>query len=85
MRCTPEALFALKTGAPVVPAAIRGTYRIGKPVVLVFGERFTLEPSTGRTSTDMQEGARAIEGAISRLWDSIREETQVTAREVGSC
>ncbi|HHX27397.1 MAG: lysophospholipid acyltransferase family protein [Bacillota bacterium] len=79
------ALFALKTGAPVVPAAIRGTYRIGKPVVLVFGERFTLEPSTGRTSTDMQEGARAIEGAISRLWDSIREETQVTAREVGSC
>jgi 1-acyl-sn-glycerol-3-phosphate acyltransferase len=79
------ALFALKSGAPVVPAAIRGTYKFGKPVVLVFGESLTLEAGTGRTSADMGEGARAIEVAISRLWESIREESRVTAREAESC
>ncbi len=79
------ALFALKSGAPVVPAAIRGTFRIGKPVVLVFGESLTLEPGTGRMSADMGEGARVIEGAISRLWESIREESRATARKAESC
>ncbi len=79
------ALFALRTGAPVVPAAIRGTYRIGKPVVLVFGESLTLQARTGKTSADMEEGARVIENAILRLWESTREESSVAAREVGSC
>ena len=79
------ALFALKTGAPVVPAAIRGTYRIGRPVVLVFGESITLESRTGKTSLDMEEGARVIESAIFRLWESTKEESGVAAREVGSC
>jgi len=79
------ALFALKTGAPVVPAAIRGTYRIGRPVVLVFGESIRLEPRTGKTSVDMEAGARVIESAIFRLWESTKEESGVAAREVGSC
>ena len=79
------ALFALKTGAPVVPAAIRGTYKIGRPVVLVFGESMTLEARTGKTSVDMEEGARVIESAIFRLWQSTKEESGVAAREVGSC
>lgn len=79
------ALFALKTGASVVPAAIRGTFRIGQPIVLVFGESRTLEARTGRSSLDIDEGARTIGEAISVLWDGIGEESRVTAREARSC
>jgi len=79
------ALFALKTGAKVVPAAIRSTYRPGSPVVLVFGESFTLQGRTGKMSVDMEEGARVIEDAIYRLWQNAKEESGVAARGVRSC
>ncbi|MGI6631583.1 MAG: lysophospholipid acyltransferase family protein [Bacillota bacterium] len=79
------ALFALRTGAPVVPAAIRGSYKIGAPVVIVFGDSMKIEPKTGQNAVDMEEGAHAVERAISQLWDSIREESRVEAREVRSC
>ena len=85
MRCTPDRAFALRTGAPVVPAAIRGSYKIGAPVVIVFGDSMKIEPKTGQNAVDMEEGAHAVERAISQLWDSIREESRVEAREVRSC
>ena len=75
------ALFALRTGAPVVPAAIRGSYKIGAPVVIVFGDSMKIEPKTGQNAVDMEEGAHAVERAISQQWDSIRAESRVE-REV---
>lgn len=79
------ALFAIKTGAAVVPAAIRGTYKIGRPISLAFGESFTLDAKTGRSAFDIEQGAQVIGKAISGLWNTVGEESRVLARGTQSC
>lgn len=80
------AMLALKAGTPVVPAAIRGKYKIGHPVVLVFGDSMVLEAKTGHHATDIHECAQVIGKAISDLWEGIREEeTRGARRAVRSC
>ena len=68
------ALVALRTHAPVVPVAIRGSYGFRKTVTIAYGDPLSLGGETGRLSCDMQQGAKTIEDAIKALWQRLGEE-----------
>jgi len=42
------AVFALKTGAPVIPVGIRGTYRLFSKINIHFGPPISMEPYAGQ-------------------------------------
>jgi 1-acyl-sn-glycerol-3-phosphate acyltransferase len=46
------ALFSLKTGAPVVPVALEGSYRLFSRVRIIFGEPFYINAEPGKKYTN---------------------------------
>ncbi len=65
------ALFALRTGAYVVPVAIRGSYSFRQPVKIAFGDPVAVNPGTGKSSTDIQAGSKQVMEAIKALWETL--------------
>jgi len=65
------ALFAMKGKAPVVPIAIRGTYRFRRKVRVACGKPFEVASTTGKRSSDLQKGSEEIMKAIVELWDNL--------------
>lgn len=62
------ALAALRGQAPIVPIALRGRYGVGRTVRVSIGNPFTLTPSQGRFSLDVEEGSKRIAREITALW-----------------
>lgn len=65
------ALLAMKTEAPLIPIAIRGTYGFRKTIRVACGEPFRVVPSGGRLSDDLKEGSQKVMLAIKDLWDDL--------------
>lgn len=65
------ALLALKTGAVVVPGAIRGSYSFRGSLTLAFGKPIVLKPVSGQLSVDIEEGSREIAHAIETVWEAL--------------
>jgi len=72
-------LLALRSGAPVIPVAVRGTNRIlrdgrpGLPVLRVkVGPPLDLSDITGRGSAAYHEAARRMRDAVAALYDDLR-------------
>ncbi len=65
------ALFAIKTGAPILPVAIRGRYNFKKTVKIACGDPITIAPSTEKLSKDVQAGSVKVMEAIKQLWENL--------------
>jgi 1-acyl-sn-glycerol-3-phosphate acyltransferase len=65
------ALLAIKTGARVLPVAIRGRYGFRGVIKVACGAAFELEAGTGRLATDVQEGSLQVMEAIRDLWETL--------------
>ncbi|MCL2501188.1 MAG: 1-acyl-sn-glycerol-3-phosphate acyltransferase [Defluviitaleaceae bacterium] len=63
------AMFALKSGAPIVPVGISGSYRIFSRVNITFGAPISMEPYAGRRvkSELLDEVMGAVIPAVSAL------------------
>jgi len=63
-------VFALKTGAPIVPAGIKGTYRPFSKMHLQFGSPISMEPYQGRKvkSDVVEEVMTLIVEKVSELY-----------------
>jgi 1-acyl-sn-glycerol-3-phosphate acyltransferase len=63
------AMFALKTGAPIVPVGINGSYRFFSRVNIHFGEPISMEPYAGRKlkSELLEEVMNTVIPAVSAL------------------
>lgn len=69
------AVIAIKSGAPVVPAAIVGVYRAGGRVKVRFGKPFLVPPDLGSSGESILEASRLIMEHIARLRDEALERT----------
>jgi len=65
------ALLAIKTGARVMPVAIRGKYGFRSVIKVACGVPFEIKGGTGRLSTDVQEGSLQVMEAIKHLWETL--------------
>ncbi|HHY11774.1 MAG TPA: 1-acyl-sn-glycerol-3-phosphate acyltransferase [Firmicutes bacterium] len=65
------ALLAIKTGACVLPVAIRGRYGFRGTVKVACGNPMSIAQGTGRLSTDIQAGSLQVMGAIKDLWETL--------------
>ncbi|HHW17986.1 MAG TPA: 1-acyl-sn-glycerol-3-phosphate acyltransferase [Firmicutes bacterium] len=65
------ALLALKSGAPLFPVAIRGSYGFRKTIRVACGDPFYLKAGTGQLSSDLKRGAEDIMSAIRTLWERL--------------
>jgi 1-acyl-sn-glycerol-3-phosphate acyltransferase len=61
------AMLAMRSGAWVFPAAIIGSYQLFKPLKVVYGEPYRIEPS------EEGSGSEQLEAATERIMGSIRE------------
>lgn len=59
------AVIAFKTGAPIVPAGIRG-YGRGEPLLVAWGEPLFVSEFGGRADHPEREAVRALSGALIR-------------------
>ncbi len=73
------ALLAMKGKAPVIPIAIRGTYKFRRTVRVACGKPFHIVSSTGKRSSDLKQGSEDIMKAIVELWNYLGSD------EVTSC
>ncbi|MGI6620131.1 MAG: lysophospholipid acyltransferase family protein [Bacillota bacterium] len=65
------ALLALKTGAPVLPVAIRGSYGLRSVIRVACGAPFEITPGIGKLAADVQEGSLQVMEAIRDLWETL--------------
>jgi len=81
------AVFAIKSGLPILPVAIAGTFRVHRrgafevrpgPVALAVGEPLDI---TGKTTKDRADVTRTLRDAIERLRDEARD-ADIRSREV---
>lgn len=71
---TGVALFALKSGAPVIPAAIIGPYRMFRPIHILYGPPVDLSEFQDQktTSAVLEQVSQKIMNAIAELIESHR-------------
>jgi 1-acyl-sn-glycerol-3-phosphate acyltransferase len=65
------ALLAIRTGAHVLPVAIRGRYGLRSVIRVACGTPFEVTGGTGKLATDVQEGSLQVMEAIRDLWETL--------------